>query len=81
MNPDENEQKKFLEDQLEWCKEKICILVEIDRVLFEMKAIAEYALQIEHTTDKINELNCQLNELKNRVNFLEHQLYVERMKN
>lgn len=62
MDQDELERKKFLEEQLEWCKEKKSILDEVDRVLYEMKVIAEYVLQYESETDKIEELNRQLNE-------------------
>ncbi|MEK4228442.1 hypothetical protein [Solibacillus sp. FSL H8-0538] len=77
MDQDERERRKFLEEQLEWCKEKNIILDEIDNVLKQMKAIAEDVLQSEFAPDEIEESNRQLTKLKLRINFLEQQLYVE----
>ena len=50
MDKDQQEQKKFLEEQLEWCKEQDRILEEIEMKLHEMKRIAEYALEHELTS-------------------------------
>ncbi len=75
MDQDQQEHKKFLEEQLEWCKEQNRILEEIDTKLHEMKKIAEYALERELTLDEIDELNNRLNGLKNEVQFLESQLH------
>jgi len=68
------EQKKFLEQQLEWCKEQDRILEEIDSKLRKMKRIAEYSLVNELSSKEVDELNAQLNELKNEVHSLEKQL-------
>jgi hypothetical protein len=45
MDKDQQEQKKFLEQQLQWSKEQARILDEIEKKLYEMKEIAEYALK------------------------------------
>lgn len=45
MNKDEYEQRKFLEEQFEWCKERDAILEEIEMKLHKMKKIAQYALE------------------------------------
>ena len=75
MDKEEQEHKKFLEQQLEWCKEQDRILEEIDMKLHEMKKIAQYALEHELTPIEIDQLNGQLNELKSEVHFLEKQLH------
>ena len=74
MNKDERDCKRFLEDQLQWCKEQDCILEEIESKLSEMKKIAEYALNHELSSLDINELNSQLGNLKNQVKILEKRL-------
>ncbi|MFE8696513.1 hypothetical protein ACFYKT_09210 [Cytobacillus sp. FJAT-53684] len=75
MNKDELDHKKFLEEQLEWCKKQDRIFGGIDMKLSEMKKIAEYALQHELTSAEIEDLNVQLSELKNEVDSLEKQLH------
>ena len=75
MNKDEQDQKKFLEEQLEWTKEQVRILDEIDIRLHEMKKIAEYAVEHElSSTEKIR-LNNQMKDLKAEVDSLEKQLH------
>ena len=75
MNKDQQDQKKFLEEQLEWTKEQVRILDEIDIRLHEMKKIAEYAVEHElSATEKIR-LNNQLKDLKDEVDSLEKQLH------
>lgn len=74
MDKDQQELKKFLEQQLQWCKEQDRILEEIDSKLLEMKRIAEYAFVNELNSKEVDELNGQLNELKNEVHSLEKQL-------
>ncbi|MDQ0803425.1 hypothetical protein [Priestia megaterium] len=74
MEKDELESKKFLEQQLEWCKEQDYILEEIEMKLYEMKRIAEYAFNHELTPLEIDQMNNQLKELKSEVHFLEKQL-------
>ena len=75
MDKDEQDHKKFLEQQLQWCKEQDRILEEIEMKLHEMKKIAQYALDHELTPIEIEQLNGQLNELKSEVHFLEKQLH------
>jgi hypothetical protein len=75
MDKDDQDHKKFLEEQLEWCKEQDRILEEIDVKLHEMKEIAEYALEHGLTSAEIDQLNDQLNELKREVHSLEKQLH------
>ncbi len=75
MDKEEQEHKQFLEQQLEWCKEQDRILEEIEMKLYEMKKIAQYALDHELTPIEIEQLNGQLNELKSEVHFLEKQLH------
>ncbi|MED3998567.1 hypothetical protein [Priestia aryabhattai] len=74
MKKDEPEHKKFLEQQLEWCKEQDRILEEIEMTLYEMKKIAECAFNHELTPLEINQMNNQLKELKSDVYLLEKQL-------
>jgi len=74
MNRNHQERKHFLEAQLEWIKKQDAILVEMDKKLHEMKRIAEYARDQELTSSEIDELNQQLNELKQVVDSLEKQL-------
>ncbi|MDN3361227.1 MULTISPECIES: hypothetical protein [Priestia] len=50
MGKDKQEDTKFLEQQLEWCKEQDRILEEIEMKLYEMKIIAEYAFNHELTS-------------------------------
>lgn len=74
MDKEQQADKKFLEEQLQWCKEQDSILEEIEVKLHEMKKIAEWVLEHELTPAKTDELNSQLNELKEEVHFLEKQL-------
>jgi hypothetical protein len=75
MNKDRHSQKKFLEEQINWCKEQDHILEEIEIRLQEMKKVTEYVLKHELTSTEIDGVNGQLNELKNEVHFLERQLH------
>ncbi|WP_100405453.1 hypothetical protein [Bacillus solitudinis] len=74
MDKDQQEQKRFLEEQLQWTREQDRILEEIDEKLHEMKRIAEYALEHEPSVLETNKLNSQLKELKDEVQSLERQL-------
>lgn len=74
LEKDQQEYKKFLKEQLQWCKKQDHILEEIDTKLHEMKRIAEYALDNELRSEEAEELNAQLNELKNEVHLLEKRL-------
>ena len=75
MNKDQKDQKKFLEEQLEWSKEQVRILDEIDMRLHEMKRIAEYAVEHELSANEKIRLNTQLKDLKYEVDSLEKQLH------
>jgi len=74
MDKNSQEYKKQLEEQLEWYKEQDSILEKIETKLYQMKDLAEYALEHDLTTEEIDELNGQLNELKSEVHSLENQL-------
>jgi hypothetical protein len=74
MDKNSQEYKKLLEEQLEWCKERDCILEKIESKFYEMKRIAEYALKHDLTSEEIDGLNGQLNELQSEVHSLEKQL-------
>ncbi|OKL36341.1 hypothetical protein [Domibacillus mangrovi] len=75
MDKNHQDDKKFLEEQLQWCKEQDSILEEVNVKLHEMKKIAEYVLKHELTLAETDELNGQLNKLKREVHSLEKQLY------
>jgi len=75
MNHDQQEQKKLLERQLQWTKEQVCILDEMDVKLHEMKRIAEYALEHTLSAIEIEKSNGELDVLKNEFSSLERQLY------
>ncbi|MBO0961039.1 hypothetical protein J1P26_15165 [Neobacillus sp. MM2021_6] len=74
MDNPEQEHKKFLEQQLHWCKKQDRILKKIEMKLHEMKKAAQYVLEHEPTSLEIVQLNAQLNELKIEVHFLEKKL-------
>ncbi|MCA1040471.1 hypothetical protein LCM00_13240 [Bacillus infantis] len=74
MDNNQQELKRFLEEQLLWCKEQESIMENLDSKLYEMKRIAEYALEHELSSKQVEVLNYQLNELKNEVFSLEEQL-------
>jgi hypothetical protein len=75
MDQDQQEQKKFLEQQLQWTEEQVCILDEMNVKLHEMKSIAEYALEHTLSAIEIERLNDELAILKNEFSSLEKQLY------
>lgn len=74
MDKDQQEKKRFLEEQIEWCKKQEGILEEIDEKFYEMKEIAEYAHDNELTPLEIDKLNGQFITLKQEVHFLEQLL-------
>lgn len=74
MNKDQQEIKRFLEEQVDWCKNQDSILEKIEKKLYEIKKLAEYVLQHELTTLEVNKLNDQLNTLKQEIHSLEQQL-------
>ena len=74
MDKETQEHKRFLEEQLEWCKKQDHILKEIENKLYETKEIAEYAIANDVTTDENARLNRQLDNLKKEIQYLEKQL-------
>lgn len=76
MDKEEQEHKRFLKQQFEWCKEQDRILEEIEMKLHEMKKIAQFALDQELTPLEIDQLNGQIKELEREVHFLEKQLHI-----
>lgn len=75
MNKDDKDRKKFLEEQLQWCKGQDRILEVIEVKLNEMKEIAEYVLKYDLTHLEIDRLNRQLSELNREVHFFEMMLH------
>ena len=75
MDKKQQEHKQFLEQQLEWFKKQDRILEAIELKLHEMKKIAQYVVDHELTSLEIEQLNVQLNELKDEVQCLEKQLH------
>ena len=74
MEKDEQEYKKFLEDQLEWSKEQARILDKIDRRLREMKTIAEYARDLDLSLSEREKLNREFDQLKEEIQLLEKKM-------
>ena len=74
MEKDDQEQKQFLNEQLQWYKQQDRILEEIEKKLHEMREIAQYVLDHELTASETERLNTQLNELAREVHTLEKQL-------
>lgn len=74
MGNDEQELKRFLVEQMEWCRRQDQILSEIERKYYEMKEIAEYVISTNLSTEVLAHLNCQLNRLKQEIQSLELQL-------
>lgn len=66
-----NEEKAFLQAQLEWCQTQERLLEQIDEKLQEMKQVAEAALD-EHLLEWEREaLNGQFHDLRQEVIILE----------
>jgi len=65
--------KSSLEQQLDWTKEQVQILDEMDVKLREMKKIAVYAAVNILSATEMEKLNGQLNVLQNEVRALEAQ--------
>ena len=74
MNNEQMELKKFLAEQVNWCKQQDAILEKIENKLYEMKELAEYARDHCLSLREIDEVNCQLAVLKQEVHSLEQQL-------
>lgn len=73
MDQEQQAQKKYLEQQLEWTKVQALLLDKMDIKLREMKKIAEYASEHKLSEDEIDRLNGELNVLKEELSSLERQ--------
>ena len=73
------EQKEFLEEQLQWTKDQIRILDEMDEKLQAMKKIAEYAAENDLSSSEREELSAQLEKLKSEYDFLEKQRHIKQL--
>ncbi|MCM3611974.1 hypothetical protein M4S82_12015 [Planococcus sp. MERTA32b] len=68
---DDRMYKEFLESQLQWSKNQIAVLDEMESKLQEMKKIAEYAAENDLSFNERKKLNSHLKELRNEFSFLE----------
>ena len=75
MDQEQQEQKKHLEQQLQWTRKQVRILDDMNATLHEMKRIAEYALAHNLSAIEIERLNGELDTLKTEFGSLERQLY------
>ncbi|OLO38101.1 hypothetical protein BTR23_11945 [Alkalihalophilus pseudofirmus] len=75
MSGENQDDKAFLEEQLQWTKERVRILDEIDLKLHQMKKIAKYAVENTLNLSEVDGLNKQINDLKYEVDMLENQLH------
>lgn len=74
MAKDQQPIKKFLEQQLKWCKERDHVLMQIELKLYEMKDIAQHARDNALSSIEVERLNEEMNQLKDEVHSLEAQL-------
>ncbi|WP_231889857.1 hypothetical protein [Oceanobacillus sp. Castelsardo] len=70
----DQDDKNFLEEQIEWCKQQDLILEKIEMRLREMRRLAEYSIKHNLTSIEIEQLNNQLNDLKDEVHVLQKKL-------
>ncbi|GAA0498875.1 hypothetical protein GCM10008986_27500 [Salinibacillus aidingensis] len=75
MDNNHQEHKNFLEIQLQWCKEQDNLLEQMEIKLYEMRKIAEYAIEHDLTTIESIRLNAKMDILKSEVLDLQQQLY------
>ena len=75
LDNDQQEIKKFLEEQIDWCKSQDAILEKIENKLYQMKELAEYAYHYPLTLTEADMINAQLNILKQEVYSLEQLLH------
>lgn len=73
----QNDERAFLEDQLQWVKQRDAIFAQIESKLYEMKLIAEQvASDIHMAVSQKQRLNDRFLLLKNEVADLENQLRI-----
>lgn len=77
MDKEQSERKEFLQQQLQWTKEHIEILDQMDMKLQEMKGIAELAVRNNLSLDERESLNRRLKILKDEYDILEKQKHIE----
>ena len=70
MDKEQKERKEFLQEQLEWTKEQMDILDQMDGKLQEMKRIAESAAGNDLSVDERKSLNRRLGILKHEYDLL-----------
>lgn len=75
MSKDEQEYKKFLVDQINWCKEQDMILFQIETKLREMKKLAESVLIFDFNEIEKENINFQIKYLNREVIQLKEQLH------
>lgn len=73
----ENDDRKFLEAQLQWVKQRDALLEQIESKLHEMKLIAEQVLSNDDSISQKEKrkLNERFTQLKIKVAELENQLH------
>lgn len=71
MNQEQSERKEFLQEQLQWTRDQMDILDQMDKKLQEMKRIAEYVVGNDLSVDERGNLNRLLEILKDEYNLLE----------
>lgn len=74
MGQVQQEQRKLLEQQLQWTEEQIRILDEMDVKLHEMKKIAENTLEHGLSAIEIERLNGEMKVLEGEYSSLEKML-------
>ncbi|MFZ3591560.1 hypothetical protein ACOI1C_20620 [Bacillus sp. DJP31] len=74
MNKDQQELKKFLEQELVSSREQSRILEEISETLHKMKTIAEFASQPDLSESERENLHDELVDLKSVIHSLEKKL-------
>lgn len=70
MNEDE---KKFLNEQLAWVKYRIQLLTKIEAKLQEMKVLAEYAKNHQEDSEELNDIQLKVNKLQREIELLERE--------
>lgn len=74
----QNDERAFIEAQLQWVKQRDALLAQIEKKLYEMKQIAEQVV-LDDTSMLENQklrLNERFLQLKNEVAELENQLRI-----